>query len=132
MKKLIVIFFLAIACFACNRVEKPEKVLSEDEMVNILYDLSLLQAINSHSPQVLDSGKVDVKNYIYKKYKTDSITFKKNHIYYASQINKYEKIQNKVLERIKKDKKPLDDAEKEKNKPKDLPPAKKGNIKAKP
>lgn len=117
MKKGI-LFIIMLVMFGCGQdtgVEKPEKLLSEQEMTDILYDISLLQAIRSHSQKTLDSNKVSGKNYIFKKYKTDSLTFANNHKYYASKLDVYEKIQKKVLERIRKEKAPLDEAAKKKN-----------------
>ena len=97
-------------------MEEPKHKLDEKEMENILYDLSLLQAINSTHPQKLDSNKVDVHSYVYKKYKIDSATFAQNHKYYASDLEKYKTIHTKVLERLKSQKAPLDSLEKKEGK----------------
>ena len=105
MKKLIVLS-LSMLLFACgsNELEKPDPLLNEKQMENILYDVSLLQAVKSISPSVLDSNKVDPKNYIYKKYDIDSVTFAKNHTYYAANLEQYEKIQKRIVERLKQNK----------------------------
>lgn len=105
MKKLACIF-VSLLLFSCGEqaAEKPKNLLPEDKMVDMLYDITMLQAINSFKPQVLDSNKVEAKNYIYKKYKTDSLTFTQSHSYYASDLETYEKMQEKVNERIEKDK----------------------------
>jgi len=70
-------------------------------MVDILYDIALLQSIKSFQPAVLDTNNVHAHIYIYKKYKIDSLTLAQNHTYYASDIEEYEKMENKVSERIK-------------------------------
>lgn len=103
MKKLAIILLSALAV-SCNNdaAPKPEHLLNEKEMENIFYDLTLLQSIKSSLPKVLDDNKVDVKNYIYKKYKIDSLTFAQNHTYYASDLEKYQKMQQKVSERLNK------------------------------
>jgi len=105
MKKLvfIVVSVLALSC-GKQEAEQPKKLLSEEQMVNMLYDISILQAINSYSPSKLDSSKVDARNYIYKKYKTDSLTFAQNHQYYASDLDVYADIQKKVAGKIEQDK----------------------------
>lgn len=105
MKKsaFILVLFLAFAC-ANEAVPKPDRLLKEGEMVNILYDISLLQAIKSYQPQALEDGKVDAKTYIYKKYNIDSLTFAQNQAYYASKLEQYESIQTKLIDRIKKEK----------------------------
>jgi len=105
MKKLILLS-LTVFLFACGskEIEKPDPLLSEKQMEDILYDISLLQAIKSVNPSVLDSNRVDSKRYIYKKYDIDSVTFAKNHAYYAANLEQYEKIQKRIVERLKLDK----------------------------
>jgi Domain of unknown function (DUF4296) len=104
MKKLAYIL-LSILLFSCREeAEKPKNLLPEDKMVDMLYDITLLQSINSYNPKALSDNKVDAKNYIYKKYKTDSLTFVKSHEYYASDLEVYESMQEKVKEKIDQDK----------------------------
>ena len=124
MKKLVFIF-LAIVAVSCNNdiAPKPEHLLKEDEMVNIFYDIALLQGIKSFTPQSLEENNVDAKNYIYKKYKIDSLTFAQNHNYYASDLKKYEIIERRVVEKLQK--------QKEKLVPKVTPPAAKQTPKKK-
>ncbi|MXN92135.1 DUF4296 domain-containing protein [Flavobacterium sp. Sd200] len=108
MKKLVFILFavLAVACNE-NTAPKPDKLLDKNEMVDILYDITLLQSIKSYQPATLDSNNVNTHNYIYRKYNIDSLTFAQNHLYYASDIEGYEKIQKKVTDRINKNKEAL-------------------------
>lgn len=111
MKKLVFIL-LAVLVAACNQntAPKPDRLLDRDEMTNILYDIALLQAIKSYKPNVLDSNNVYSHNYIYKKYKIDSLTFAQNNTYYASDIEEYEKIEQKVSEKIKENREKLSPA----------------------
>jgi len=108
MKKLVFIL-LAILAVACNdnAAPKPEKLLDSGEMVDILYDIALIQAVKSFQPAALDSSHVNTHTYIYKKYNIDSLTFAQNNLYYASDIEEYEKMQAKVSERIKENKEKL-------------------------
>ena len=103
MKKLAIILLSALAV-SCNNdaAPKPEHLLSEKQMENIFYDITLLQSIRSSTPNVLDDNSVDVQHYIYKKYKIDSLTFAQNHSYYASDLEIYQKMQLKVSERLSK------------------------------
>jgi hypothetical protein len=106
MKKLAFIFtiIVVISCRQGDVVEKPDNLLEEDKMVNILYDMSVLQAMRSQSNSTLDSNGIDPKVYIFKKYNVDSTTFVQNHRYYASRLDQYEKIQNKVKEKLEAEK----------------------------
>lgn len=102
MKKLALALLTVIA-FSCggDTVEKPKRLLSEDEMSNIIFDMTMLQAMRSLQPQVLDYNNIKPKEYIFKKYKIDSLTFAQNNAWYASDLETYEKIQKKVTDRIK-------------------------------
>jgi hypothetical protein len=106
MKKLLLLL-LSVMVFSCGKetaAKKPAHLLTEGQMENILYDVSIMQAIRSFQPQVLDSNGVDVEHYIYKKYKIDSLTYVQNNTWYASDPEQFEKLLDKVAERIKKEK----------------------------
>lgn len=109
MKKIAFILIALVVVLSCkkNIAEKPEHLLSEGEMEDVLYDISLLQAIKSFQPQTLTDNNINVKTYIYNKYKIDSLTFAQNNTYYAGDIKGYEKIQKKVSERLKANKEKL-------------------------
>ncbi|MFP9114070.1 DUF4296 domain-containing protein [Flavobacterium sp. RHBU_3] len=101
MKKLAVII-LALMAIACKDevVPKPKKLISENQMVDILYDMAIMQSVKSYKASALDSSGVDPKTYIYKKYKIDSLTLVQNHTWYASDLKNYEKMQKKITGRI--------------------------------
>jgi hypothetical protein len=108
MKKIC--FILAIILLsACGEptVEKPKKLIEEDTMVNIFYDLAIIDAMKSHSPEKLREAK-NVKNYIYKKYAVDSLQFAQSNRYYASDIRKYKKMYKRVDDRLKRNQEIVD------------------------
>lgn len=117
MKKAIIVLLGALTLFtACGKkeVEKPENLIGEDEMVDILYDITLLQAIKSYRPKDLKDNNVEVSTYVYKKYDIDSITFAESQSYYAANLEVYERIHKKVKDRMEIEKKkyePEKDAE---------------------
>ena len=103
MKKIIVLG-LIVLFFGCNSnsVEKPQNLIGKDKMVDILYDISLLEAIKTQNI----NGGITVKmgnEYIYKKYKIDSVQFVKSNKYYASDIEGYKKMFEKVKEKLNKE-----------------------------
>lgn len=108
MKKMIFIF--AILLFSgCgdSAIEKPQNLIDEDTMVDIFYDLSLLDAIKSHNPGKLQQAK-DPNLYIYKKYRIDSVQFAQSNRYYASDIKTYKKMYQRVGRRLDRNKKALE------------------------
>ncbi|MBC8883853.1 DUF4296 domain-containing protein [Flavobacterium piscinae] len=77
-------------------------------MIDIIYDISILEAINSVNPGKLDEYQIDSRQYIFKKYKIDSIQFAENSAYYASDLKKFKKMYEKVENRIVENKKLAD------------------------
>ena len=68
MKKVVP--FLAILTFlGCKEdvVKQPKHLIEKSKMVNIMYDLALLEAIKYQNPAVLDSNQIHPKKFIYKK-----------------------------------------------------------------
>ncbi len=101
MKKTIALLCLLFSIYSCTNaiVEKPKNLIEKDKMIDILYDLSLLDAIKSQNINGGISSKT-VENYIFKKYKIDSIQLAKSNTYYASDIDEYKKMIEEVKTRL--------------------------------
>ena len=104
MKKVVAIVCLIFSVISCNSisVEKPDNLIDKDKMTDILYDMSLLEAIKTQNI----NGGITTKTaneYIYKKYKIDSIQFAKSNKYYASDIEEYKKMFEKIKDRLNKE-----------------------------
>lgn len=104
MKKVIIIVCLILSVVSCNTnvVEKPGNLIDKDKMVDILYDMSLLEAIKTQNINGGISNKAG-NEYIYKKYNVDSAQFVKSNLYYASDIEEYRKMFEKVKKRLDKE-----------------------------
>ncbi|OIQ21691.1 MAG: hypothetical protein BM557_02520 [Flavobacterium sp. MedPE-SWcel] len=113
MKKIAFLVLMSLSLFACKKgeekIEEPKPLLSEDKMVDVLYDVNMLQSMQSFKPKTLADNKVDPVTYVYNKYDIDSATFAENHIYYASQLDVYERIHKRVSERVKKEKEAIEE-----------------------
>lgn len=110
MKVKHVLFFFSCLFFACQKekVKVPEKLIEEETMVSIFYDLSLLDAIRSNNSILLDENKIDPYTYIYKKYNIDSLQFAQNNIYYANDLKRYKSMYERVEKRLEEEKKLAD------------------------
>lgn len=101
MKKCILIgLLLVVGC--TSSVEKPKNLIGKDQMVNVLYDLSLLQAVRMQNI----SGGINQKGineYIFKKYKIDSVQLAQSNKYYASDLEEYKKIVAAVKVKLEAD-----------------------------
>ena len=75
-----------------------------------MYDLALLEAIKYQNPAVLDSNQIRPKQFIYKKYKIDSLQLAQNNKYYAADYKSYKVMFESVVKRIENEKKTSDES----------------------
>jgi Domain of unknown function (DUF4296) len=103
MKTVLTILSFLFLLASCNKAEvpKPKNLIDEEVLENIIYDMSLLEAVKTQIP--IDKQKFSGKttDYIYKKYKIDSLQFVKSNQYYATDIDNYKKIFERVKDRLK-------------------------------
>ena len=106
MKKSISLFAI-LALIGCKEdlVKKPDVLIERSKMMDIMYDLALLEAIKYQNPAVLDSNQIRPKQYIYKKFKNDSLQLAQNNVYYAADYKSYKIMFEEVVKRIANEKK---------------------------
>jgi Domain of unknown function (DUF4296) len=105
MKKIMALL-VVLVFLACKEdvVKKPNRLIEKEVMINIMYDLSLFDAIKYQSPAVLDSNHINPRKYIFKKYKIDSLQFAKSNIYYASDYKSYKLMFEEITKRLDQNK----------------------------
>jgi len=110
MKKIVFISIMLLAIIGCKEtvVDVPEKLIEEEKMVDIFYDLSVLEAMLNYNPTLMSRNNIDPYTYIYDKYGIDSLQFVANNKYYASDIKKYDKMYEKVKVRMEQSKADFD------------------------
>lgn len=110
MKKLLFISSICFLFFCCNSkaVEKPKDLISEEVMVDILYDLHVFNAIKMNTISNEDQKNSTPSAYIYQKYEVDSLQFLSSDRYYASDVDAYEKLYQRVTDRLSTDKAAVD------------------------
>lgn len=96
----VIFFLLLLSCKDHNGIPEPEKLIEKGVMVDIMYDLSVLEAIKYQNPASLDSFKINASAFILKKYKVDSIQYMKNNKYYAADDELYKSMFEKVIKRL--------------------------------
>lgn len=106
MKKGISLLAI-LALLGCKEdlVKKPDLLIEKSKMMDIMYDLALLEAIKYQNPAVLDSNQIRPKQFIYKKYKIDSLQLAQNNRYYAADYKSYKVMFESVVKRIESEKK---------------------------
>ncbi|TXK71620.1 DUF4296 domain-containing protein [Mesonia sp. HuA40] len=104
MKHLVVLilmlFFVITGCQNIEKVSKPDSLIDEKTMVNLLFDLHYTDAIQGYSGTKFMQRDVKVNKLILKKYNIDSLTFVENANYYFEDAERNEKIYREVLERL--------------------------------
>lgn len=100
---LFVLFSLFISCKE-EVVKKPDNLIEKEVMIDMLYDLSLLEAIKFQTVKPLKKYNLNPSQYIYKKYKIDSLQFVQNNMYYASDYKAYKKMNEVINQRLDKNK----------------------------
>lgn len=108
MRKIALLFVL-FAVLSCgnNVVEKPDNLISKEVMVDILYDLTVIQSAENLHTIEFNQDNIRVNELIYKKYNIDSVAFAQSNRYYAADPHNYQKLFKKVAEKIEANKKAL-------------------------
>ncbi|MFY8111576.1 MAG: DUF4296 domain-containing protein [Flavobacterium sp.] len=103
MKKGILFFALLVSFVGCRKeetVKTPKKLIDKAVMVNVFYDLAILDASKYQMMSKTEYQKIVLKEFIYKKYKIDSAQFSQSNIYYASSIEEYKAMFEQVQKRL--------------------------------
>ncbi|MEM1259156.1 MAG: DUF4296 domain-containing protein [Bacteroidota bacterium] len=93
--------------FSCKEklIEPPKDLISQAEMMEILYDLALINGLRSTNAAVFDKYDIETMPYLYEKYGIDSLQFVKSDAYYASvpviYQTMYATVKNRLENRIK-------------------------------
>ena len=131
--KTVLLVVTTLFFMSCENldVKKPANLISEDQMVEILYDVVLINSAKGINKQALQRNIKNPQQYIYKKHNIDSLQFAESNAYYTfkSEVYKsiYEKLELKLTtqkteyEALHKEKKRINDSIKEQKKTKVTP-----------
>lgn len=101
IKKLLLLTIL-LGFISCKEdaVNKPDNLIPKDKMIDVIYDLSILDAIKYQMPTSGFTYEISPSKYIYKKFQIDSAQFAQSNIYYASNYSEYKEMYDEVIKRI--------------------------------
>ena len=101
MKKLFLVFFVLTSCsFISYDNEIPKDLISEKEMIDIIYDMSLISVSKGINKRILENNGMKPKKYILNKYGIDSLQFVLSNEYYSKDLEKYLSIYENVLQKL--------------------------------
>lgn len=102
MKNWIVIVLVLFLSVSCKKelVKQPAKLIEKQKMIDIMYDLSLLEAMKYQNPASIDSSETNPTKFILKKYKVDSLQFAQSNMYYAADYDNYKDMFDQIGKRL--------------------------------
>ena len=102
MKKFLIFLFILSSCGFINNNENhnPENLISQEKMIDIIYDMSLISVSKGSNKISLENNGMKPKSYILKKYNIDSLQFATSNEYYSKDLEQYLFIYEKVLEKL--------------------------------
>ncbi|MDG3582678.1 DUF4296 domain-containing protein [Galbibacter pacificus] len=110
MKRVIVLLLVFVLLVSCKEdvVDKPENLISKKTMVDIYYDIAILNAAKSSAVNKLEENDIDPIEYLYKKYDIDSTLLAQSSVYYTSNPALQLEMFTEVEERLQKLKDTID------------------------
>jgi hypothetical protein len=83
-----------------NESNQPKNIMSEDEMVNFLFDINIINSSRAFRNKS-ELNYYNIKDsLLFKKHKIDSLKFSNSNFYYASNPKIYLKIYTKLEEKL--------------------------------
>lgn len=105
---LLILLIFSVSCQDLKKSDKPEDLIPESKMIDVLTELSLLHAARNYNKQMLEETGVDMDTYIYEKFDIDSLQFERSNNWYSEQYSQYESIYDSVKTRLQVMKNKLD------------------------
>lgn len=99
---------LLSSCQDIKTSEKPEDLISESKMIDIISELAIFNSARNFNKTTLEKTGLKPKEYIYNKFKVDSLQFERSNNYYAENYMSYERIYDSVRNRLETMKVKLD------------------------
>ena len=114
MNKLQRIIILCLV-FSCNNTlnqnnKTPENLISKEKMVDIIYDMTLINVAKGVNKSILENNGIIPEQYLFNKHSIDSMLFAKSNEYYSYDLKTYQTIYDNVKIKLEKNKKIISDS----------------------
>lgn len=97
---IVSFLILMVSCQNVDRMKKPKNLIPQDKMVDVLVEVSLLQAARNYNKVMLEEKGINPERYIWDKYDIDSLQFATSSQYYAQNYRQYERIYDQAKEKL--------------------------------
>jgi len=114
MNKLQRIIILCLV-FSCNNTlnqnnKPPENLISKEKMVDIIYDMTLINVAKGVNKSILENNGIIPEQYLFNKHSIDSMLFAKSNEYYSYDLKTYQTIYDNVKIKLEKNKNIISDS----------------------
>lgn len=96
----LLLLFILVGCQDIKKTPKPDDLIPQEKMVDVLTEISLLHGARSYNKNLLEEKGIDPNKYIYEKYDIDSLQLVKSNDYYAENYSLYQEIYTDVKARL--------------------------------
>ncbi len=103
MKRILALCFFLSVLIGCGSSKKPEELLPEDKMVEILIDIHLTEGIASALPVSYDSSQVLyslMEKDVFMKYQVEDSVFTQSMLYYLQDPVKMDRIYSRIVDSL--------------------------------
>jgi hypothetical protein len=110
MKKVVLLLLVVIFGSSCkdNQFTPPKNKIDKETMINIMYDMAVLEAARTQSYATQVKYPTTVQ-FVKEKYKIDSLTLVENTKFYAADLKGFKKMYEEVRNRLEESRKAAGD-----------------------
>lgn len=91
---------ILVSCYDVQKPEKPDDLISEDKMVDVLVETVIMSSAKGINKRELENKGILPDSFIYKKHKIDSLQFVNSNNYYAYDIENFNQIYTRVKDSL--------------------------------
>ena len=100
--RIFIFALLFVSCQNVEKVKKPENLISEAKMAEVLTDLSILNSARNYNKRILEETGLKPDEYLYEKHGIDSLQLALSNEYYAKNYDRLESIYDRVKTNLEK------------------------------
>jgi hypothetical protein len=103
VKKNLAILTILLVFTSCAKIRKPDLLLSEDKLINVLIDVQITEGIVSSLPVSYDSSQVLyrlLEQEIFLKHQVEDSVFTQSLIYYMQNPANMDRIYSRVIDSL--------------------------------
>ena len=98
MRNIIFILLILFVSIGCEISNKPNNLIDKKQMENIIFDILILNGINTNS--LMNEVEVIGDEFIFERYSIDSLQFYESEAYYSKKPRDHYEIYSNVKKRI--------------------------------